>query len=91
MFIFRVKGIDGLRVADGSVMRHLTSGNTNAPCIMIGEKAADLIRGKDTVEDFRKKIKQLNIWCVIITWFMHDLYMQDLKFIRKIIEIIMPH
>lgn len=61
LFIFRVKGIDGLRVADGSVMRHLTSGNTNAPCIMIGEKAADLIKGQDTVEDFRKKIKHLNI------------------------------
>ncbi|CAG2222346.1 unnamed protein product [Mytilus edulis] len=57
----RVKGISGLRVADASVMRHLTSGNTNAPCIMIGEKAADLIRGKDTVKAFRDKIKHLNL------------------------------
>ncbi|CAG2216003.1 unnamed protein product [Mytilus edulis] len=57
----RVKGIRNLRVADASVMRHVTSGNTNAPTIMIGEKAADLIRGKDTVVKFRKQIKQLRL------------------------------
>lgn len=46
----RVRGVQGLRVADGSVMPNITSGNTNAPCVMIGEKAADLIK-QDIIVD----------------------------------------
>jgi choline dehydrogenase len=42
----RVYGVDGLRVADASVMPVVPRGNTNAPTIMIGEKAADLLRGR---------------------------------------------
>ncbi|MBO2451684.1 GMC family oxidoreductase N-terminal domain-containing protein [Actinomadura barringtoniae] len=40
----RVRGVEGLRVADVSVLPQITRGHTNAPAIMIGEKAADLIR-----------------------------------------------
>ena len=39
----RVYGVDGLRVADASIMPGVTSGNTNAPSIMIGERVADFV------------------------------------------------
>lgn len=42
----RVRGIDGLRVADASIMPSITGGNTNAPCYMIGERASDFILGR---------------------------------------------
>ena len=43
----RVKGVEGLRVADASIFPELISGNTNAPVIMIGEKVSDLIRSNN--------------------------------------------
>ncbi len=43
----RVRGIEGLRVCDASIMPSVPSSNTNAPAIMVGEKGADLVRGLD--------------------------------------------
>ena len=40
----KVHGLEGLRIADASIFPTMPSGNTNAPCIMVGEKAADLLR-----------------------------------------------
>jgi choline dehydrogenase len=40
----RVRGVDRLRVIDASIMPKITSGNTSAPAVMIGEKGADMIR-----------------------------------------------
>jgi choline dehydrogenase-like flavoprotein len=39
----RVRGLDGLRIADASIMPTIVGGNTNAAAIMIGEKASDLL------------------------------------------------
>ncbi len=43
----RVIGIEGLRVADSSIMPQVTNGNLNAPTLMIGEKASDHILGRE--------------------------------------------
>ena len=42
----RVIGVEDLRVVDASIFPHITTGNLNAPTIMVAERAADLIRGR---------------------------------------------
>jgi choline dehydrogenase len=39
-----VYGVEGLRIADGSIMPRITTGNTMAPCMVIGERAAEIIK-----------------------------------------------
>ena len=40
----RVRGVEHLRIADGSIMPEVVNATTNAACVMIGEKASDLVR-----------------------------------------------
>jgi choline dehydrogenase len=46
----RVYGVKNLRIADGSVMPRVTTGNTMAPCVIIGERAAEIISSQHQME-----------------------------------------
>jgi choline dehydrogenase len=46
----KVYGIDNLRIADGSIMPRVTTGNTMAPCVVIGELAAEILRTEHVLQ-----------------------------------------
>jgi len=52
----KVYGIEGLRIADASIMPRITTGNTMAPCVVIGERAADLIANSHGLSAQRKLV-----------------------------------
>jgi choline dehydrogenase len=45
----KVYGVDRLRIADGSIMPRVTTGNTMAPCVIIGERAAQILKAQHTL------------------------------------------
>jgi choline dehydrogenase len=51
----KVYGVDGLRIADASIMPRVTTGNTMAPCVVIGEQAAALLQQKSREHDSQKQ------------------------------------
>jgi choline dehydrogenase len=52
----RVRGVSGLRVVDASIFPTITNGNLNAPSIMVGERAADMIRGRPSLPPLRPDV-----------------------------------
>jgi choline dehydrogenase len=56
----KVYGVDNLRIADGSIMPRVTTGNTMAPCVIIGERAAEIIRNQHQIEPLSFPIHRRN-------------------------------
>jgi choline dehydrogenase len=51
----KVYGIENLRIADGSIMPRVTTGNTMAPCVIIGERAGEILRAQHKASNRRNR------------------------------------
>ena len=58
----KVHGIEGLRVVDSSIFPTIPNGNLNAPTIMVAERAADIIRGRETLPPSDAKVRISPNW-----------------------------
>ena len=56
-FALKVYGVQGLRVADGSVLPRVTTGNTMAPCVVVGERAAAMLEAEHVAPTMTRMAK----------------------------------
>jgi choline dehydrogenase-like flavoprotein len=52
-----VYGVENLRIADGSIMPRVTTGNTMAPCVVIGERAAEILKAKHKLQPLAESVR----------------------------------